>query len=178
MASRLVLAAALAACVGCMATMEMRPMPKKPKPRVNVRFLFVICNDVAAMKAFYCDALGMTAGSFVDEKDAGWLVLQTDGFQLMCFRLDEPVAVHDQFAWQPGAVTGTAGFPSWSIEIPEADYAATVERLRAADVKMKSPEPDWRQDSYWGMAVLDPMGNTVEVFTRPTERPASTTWED
>jgi catechol 2,3-dioxygenase-like lactoylglutathione lyase family enzyme len=178
MASRLMLAAALAACVGCAATKEKRPMPKRPKPKVNVRFLFVICNDVGAMKAFYCDALGMTPTSFRDDKDAGWLALDGDGMRLMCFRMDEPVPVQNLFAWQPGAATGTATVPSWAIEIPEADFAATVDRLRAAKARLHSPKPDWRQDNYWGIAAMDPMGNTVEVYTRPKERPANTTWKD
>jgi len=42
---------------------------------------------------------------------------------------------------------------------------------------MFNEEPEWRVDNYWGLTVKDPMGNTVEVYTIPKQKPESTTWK-
>jgi hypothetical protein len=31
-------------------------------------------------------------------------------------------------------------------------------------------------DGYWGFTAMDPMGNTVEIYTIPAEKPETTTW--
>jgi hypothetical protein len=36
----------------------------------------------------------------------------------------------------------------------------------------------WLLDCYWSFPVRDPMGNTVEVFAMPAERPEITEWTD
>jgi hypothetical protein len=49
--------------------------------------------------------------------------------------------------------------------MPEAEFADCYLRLREAGVRAFNEKPEWRRNSYWGYSVMDPMGNTVEVYT-------------
>lgn len=146
------------------------------KPSVNLRYLYVMCNDIPAMKTFYGDLLGMSVQAFMNEAQFGYLAFQGDGMQLMFFRADAKLPVVAEFAGQPGYQGGKLEATSWSIQIPEADFAAAVERLHKAGAKRFAEKPFWAQDSYWSFPVLDPMGNTVEVFATPKEKPAKKEW--
>jgi catechol 2,3-dioxygenase-like lactoylglutathione lyase family enzyme len=145
-------------------------------PRAGIRFLFNVCNDVEAMRHFYVGLLGMEQAAFMNEEQFGWLALQCDGFQAMWFRGDESLPVPTEFACQPGWPGGTLETTSWGVFIPEERFAAVYEALRDAGVTLFEPVPAWRQDCYWGLSALDPVGSTVEVYTNPAERPAETTW--
>jgi catechol 2,3-dioxygenase-like lactoylglutathione lyase family enzyme len=148
---------------------------EKDSPQVNVRFVYNFCKDLAAMRRFYTDVLGMTEKSYNDEQ--GWLVYESEGLELMFFRADGE-AGEREWAVQPGGGSGTAEITSWSVEVPEGDFAATVKRLDQGGVPVQGDGnvPDWRQACYWGITVMDPAGFTVEVYTVPKEKPASTTW--
>ena len=152
------------------------PAVPTDKPRLNVRFLYGFCNDLVAMRRFYSEVVGLKEGSFKDEPQFGWLVYECEGFQFMFFRSDKPLPVSAEFADQPGEDGGTLCAISWSVEVPEADYPAAVGRILSSGARTQAPTPTWRQKSYWGFTVLDPMGNTVEVYSKPKEKPASTTW--
>jgi catechol 2,3-dioxygenase-like lactoylglutathione lyase family enzyme len=151
-------------------------MGGKTVPKVNVRFVYKFCGDLSAMRHFYTDVLGMAEKSYNDEQ--GWLVYKSEGFELMFFRADGGEAGEREWAAQPGGGSGTAEITSWSVEVPEADFAAAVDRLGQAGVPRQGDVnvPDWRQGCYWGITVMDPAGVTVEVYTVPKEKPASTTW--
>ena len=149
---------------------------EKKVPKINVRFIFSLCNDIEAMRHFYSDLLGMQEQAFFNEEQFGYISYPCEGVYLMFFYSGEKVPEHTEWAWQPGYEGGNLHVTSWAIEIPEVDFAETVERLKSASVKTFSENPEWRQDSYWGFSVMDPQGNTIEVYTRPKEKPASTTW--
>lgn len=151
-------------------------MPDKPVPRIS--YVFNITNDINATREFYVELLGMEEQAFMDSPEFGWLALKGDKFQMMWFRSEpgKPMPVLDKFTCQPGWMGGEIDATSWAVQIPEADFAATVGRLTEAGVRFFKPEPEWRQDSYWGVSVMDPMGITVEVYTTPAERPESTEW--
>jgi catechol 2,3-dioxygenase-like lactoylglutathione lyase family enzyme len=145
-------------------------------PTVTVRFVFNVCNDIAATRRFYVELLGMREGSYMDTPEFGWLAVQCEGFQMMWFRADEEQPVPKEFTMQPGWEGGTLEGTSWAVGIPEDKFPEVYEKLREAGAPMLRAEPEWRQDSYWGLSVLDPMGVTVEVYTSPKERPESTEW--
>lgn len=145
------------------------------EPRaVNIRFVYNFCNDLAAMRRFYTDLLGLAEAAYSEEHR--YLCYRSEGFQFMFFRPDADVPPAEGWADQPAYDGGTTFVTSWSVEVPKEEFAATVARLREAGVECFAEEPDWRVDSYWGFTVKDPMGNTVEVYAAPEERPASTTW--
>lgn len=134
------------------------------KPDINIRFIFNFCNDIEEMRRFYSEIVGLQEVSYQNDDDWGWLVYQNEGFQFMWFRSDENLPVIDGWAAQPGYPGGEFAITSWSIEVPQEDFEEIVEKLKSAGVKLLSMKPEWRQDSYWGFTVMDPMGNTVEIF--------------
>jgi catechol 2,3-dioxygenase-like lactoylglutathione lyase family enzyme len=146
------------------------------KPTAAVRYVFNVCNDIPAMRRFYVELLGLEEAAFMDTPEFAWLSVNCGGFQMMWFRADEEQPVPEEFACQPGWEGGVLEVTSWAVSIPEGDFAAVFEKLADAGAKLFQPVPDWRQDSYWGLSVLDPMGVTVEVFSAPAEKPAETDW--
>lgn len=146
------------------------------KPEINIRFIFNMCNDVESMRHFYTDLIGLKQGSFRNDKEWGWLVYKSEGFEMMFFRADKQLPVLREWAVQPGYEGGTLETTSWGIHIPEEMFGVVVGRLNSAGVKTFKDRAEWRQDSYWGFSVMDPMGNTVELYTEPKEKPASTEW--
>ena len=152
-------------------------MSNDSAPAVNLRFLYAFCNDVEPVRHFYTELLGMQETNFRNSEEMGWVVYQSDGLELMFFRLDKSVQDPGDWAWQPGGtVEDAVPRMSFSILVPWTEYAATVERLQRAEVRTQSPQPVWRQDGYFGLTVADPAGNTVEVCSTPPEKPESTTW--
>lgn len=149
---------------------------RKTKPALNIRFIYSMCNDLEAVRHFYTELVGLEQGSFRDDEEWGWLVYESEGFEMMFFRADKELPVLKDWASQPGYEGGTLEVTSWSIHVPEEMFPAVVERLRSAGVKYFTKNPEWRQDCYWGFTVMDPMGNTVELYTQPKERPKSTEW--
>ncbi len=152
---------------------------EKSEPKVNVRFIFSICNDVEEMRRFYSDLLGMKEQAFYKAEDGkfGYLsYMCAGGLEVDFFYTGKEVPALTEWAWQPGYEGGNFMVTSWAIEIPEEDFPATVKRLKDAGVKSFSGNPEWRQDSYWGFSVADPQGNTIEVYAMPKEKPGATTW--
>ncbi|TET21568.1 MAG: VOC family protein [Candidatus Stahlbacteria bacterium] len=155
---------------------EAEKAPEKKVPKINVRFIFSLCSDIEAMRHFYSDLLGMQEQAFFNEKQFGYLSYPCEGVYLMFFYSGQEAPVFKDWAWQPGYDGGSLHVTSWAIQIPEEDFAETVKRLKDAGVKTFSDNPQWRQDSYWGFSVMDPQGNTIEVYTSPKEKPESTEW--
>jgi catechol 2,3-dioxygenase-like lactoylglutathione lyase family enzyme len=151
---------------------------EKKKPRARIPFVFNLCNDIAAIREFYVEVLGLHEVSCMDTPEFGWLSTDSEGFQMMWFRADEELPVPTEFACQPGWAGGTIEATSWAVEVPEGEFETVLGKLRESGTKMFGPVPDWRQDSYWGLSVLDPMGVTVEVYTTPAGKPESTDWPD
>ena len=153
----------------------------KPKPKVNLRFLYAFCNAMPPMRAFYTELLGMQEISFMDTDSFGWLAYQCEGMQLMFFRAESELPVEKQWADQPGeAPEGAVPLMSFSLEYGEDDFREMVKRVREAKTETAKPNPTWRQQSYWGWTVKDPMGNTIELYAAPKEHPGSETpeWKD
>jgi catechol 2,3-dioxygenase-like lactoylglutathione lyase family enzyme len=142
------------------------------KRKVNLRFLYSMCNDVQAVKVFYTDMLGLFELGFMDQEGFGWVGYDCEGMQLMFFKWDEKIPVREKWDWQPGDGAGDQPGMSFSIELPEDEAKPTLTRLRESGVESMSDKPTWRQASYWGWTVRDPAGNTVEVYWHPKEKPA------
>jgi catechol 2,3-dioxygenase-like lactoylglutathione lyase family enzyme len=148
------------------------------KPEINVRFLYFVCNDIDAVREFYTNTLGMVEQSYMNDEEWGWLMYQSEGMQIVIMRAETEVPVHKEWAPQPGWGGGELPIPSWSIHVPEKKFNGMVEKLISGGYELYEPKPMWAQDSYWSFPVKDPMGNTVEVYTSPAERPESTEWPE
>ncbi len=134
------------------------------KTGINIRFIFNFCNDIDEIRRFYSELIGLEEVSYRNDEEWGWIVYQSEGFQFMWFRSDEKLPIIDGWAAQPGYNGGEFAITSWSIELPKEDFEEIIGRLKASGAKLFSMEPEWRQESYWGFTVMDPMGNTVELY--------------
>ncbi len=76
--------------------------PRK-RPTVTIRYFFLMCNDIAAMRRFYTEQVGLEEAGHVDEEKFGYLVYQCDGFEFMFFRADKPLPVPTE--WEASART-------------------------------------------------------------------------
>lgn len=136
-------------------------------PKINIRFFFDFCNDLNEMRRFYTELVGLKEVSFRDDGENSWLVYQCEGFQIMWFKSGKRIEPRNEWAIQPGYTGGKLEVRSFSIEVPEKKFSEIVGKLISAKVKTLADAPQWRQDSYWGYSVMDPMGNTVEIYTIP-----------
>jgi catechol 2,3-dioxygenase-like lactoylglutathione lyase family enzyme len=144
---------------------------------MNLRFLYGMCKDVQAVRAFYSDAIGLQEQHFMDEERFGCVIYKSEGMEYMFFRWDEgEVPAPEGWAWQPGDGVGQTPVMSISIQVPEEEFRDVVGRLRESDCPKMSDHPTWRQDSSWGWTVRDPAGTTIEVYATPAKRPELTDW--
>ncbi|MHC4939552.1 MAG: VOC family protein [Planctomycetota bacterium] len=133
----------------------------------NIRFVHRICDDVDAMRRFYGDGIGFKELSYRNDEQHGWVVFESEGLQFMFHRWDHPMPRPVGFAWQPGDGAGSEPRFSLGIHVPEEEWQATVDRLKAVGVESLTPEPTWRQESYWGWTINDPLGETIEIWHEP-----------
>ncbi|HEX9746215.1 MAG TPA: VOC family protein [bacterium] len=159
-------------------------MAELPNPKgdgttkVNIRYLFAMATDIDAMRHFCTDLIGMLEKSYMNDENFGWLCYQCDGFQLMFFRAnDENTKPLNDWTWQPGYGGGPLEGVSWAINYPEEEFRAAVKRMIGDDVRALFEEPQWFQDSYWSFPVMDPMGNTIELYYTPKDKPESPEWQ-
>jgi len=68
------------------------------KPEVEVRFFYLMCNDVAAMRGFYTDLLGMSETNYYNEPEMGWLCYAFGDIEFMFFRAENALPVPDKYA--------------------------------------------------------------------------------
>jgi catechol 2,3-dioxygenase-like lactoylglutathione lyase family enzyme len=156
--------------------MAEEPTTPNQQPAVSIKYIYVYVNEIDAMRHFYTDLVGLDEGAYRNDEKWGWLTYNCGSLEFMCFRAVRPLPVPEEFAAQPGWEGGQLPSISWSVSVPEAQFTEAVQRLKSDGVKSFAEQPFWAQDSYWSFPVLDPMGNTVELFCEVKERPASTEW--
>ena len=140
--------------------------------KAELKFVFMMCNDVAAIVDFYGDTLGCATKSNLEQ---GWALVNA-GVDIAFFKGDYPLPEHKEWAWQPGYNGGTANINSYSISTDEKNLRAIFERAKMKNVKMISEKPVWRKDSYWAITIMDPMGTTIEIYSE-VPKPLSTEWK-
>lgn len=150
--------------------MEMPPT----EPEVKLSFIYLYATDLAAMRHFYTDLLGLSETSY-QEGPEGWLGYKSGALEFLIF--PAPAASPPAgWAVQPGWDGGTEPRVSWSIDVGPEKFRPTVAALKDSGAECFAADPRWCQDSYWAFPVRDPMGNTVEVYCTPPVRPQSTSW--
>ncbi len=123
----------------------------------GVRFLYVPANDLATMRDFYTDRIGLKEIYFQAGEALGY---DCDGFQFTVLAAAGVAQIGD-WATQPGWRGETSPLISWSIELGEDEFQNAVELTLAAGDKSLNAVPQWV--GYWSYPVKDPMGNTVEL---------------
>lgn len=140
-------------------------------PEPGIRFLYIPASDIASMRLFYSDLLGLDEIWF---KAGQGVAYDCEGFQFAIFLDAGSSLVFGEWATQPGWRGDTVGAISWSVVLSESGYRAAVDRLLASpDVPKLLDSPQWV--GYWSFPVRDPMGNTVEL-SWPDPAPSTATW--
>jgi len=132
-------------------------------PKVHHNTIFSYCNDVATMRHFYTDLLGLEETYFDDEQ--GWLTYSSGTLQVVFVRAKSPLPVTSDWGKQPSYQEGKLEIPSWVIQIDYADFDATIERIKSdasvtlLDGNVRSPRDGHK--SFW---LRDPMETTIELY--------------
>lgn len=135
-------------------------------------FLYLYCQSLDAMRAFYSDRLGLSE-IFYAEGEA--LAYKIGTVQFTIFFSSEATITPREWAKQPGWQGGTGLMPSWSIQLEEERFRGAVSRLTASEDDCLLERPKWL--GYWSFPVRDPQGHTVELSYAPKEVPGSTEWD-
>ena len=141
-------------------------------PRIS--YIYNFCSDLKAIRQFYSECIGLPEGLYKPEY--GCISYKMPGMEFMFWQTDDVPARPSGFAAQPGGGGGELPVTSWTVAVPEKEFAAAVSRLRKMGYESKAEQPVWLQDCYWAFVVRDPAGNTVELSTVPSTRPESTVW--
>lgn len=130
--------------------------------------VFEWCNDVAEMRRFYSEALGLTETHARDEGKVGVVVYQAGDTQIVITRSPTPKPVLEDWTKTWGFDEGVLHEPAWVIEVPWDSFTEVIERLH----KLGAPvfgEP-LVEESIRQIVVRDPMGRTVSVDAYPLDK--------
>lgn len=134
-------------------------------------FVYIYCNDLAAMRDFYSRLLELRE-IFSSDGERGGLGYGVGNVQFTIFEAAEELPVERAWHRQPGWSGGVRATPSWSIQIENLEkFRAIVDGLIRANVPRFSDKPTWQ--GYWSFPVKDPMGNTVELTHAPEGKPGN-----
>ena len=145
------------------------------QPKVELKFLFRMGNDVFKIRDFYCETLEIECQG---QADKGFLDVKLGNISLLFFKSDYEIKTPDEFAWQPGYQGSNANLNSFSFAYnDEKDFRSVVKKLQKSSYPKLKENPEWRRDSYWGYTVRDPMNTTIEIYYVPKTRPSSLDWK-
>ena len=142
-------------------------------PPPGVKFIYLFCQDLDAMRHFYSQILGLNEIYFAEGPEAS-VAYNCDDLQFTIMQNPEAQRAPPGWAWQPGWQAGTSTAVSWSVVLTAETFGRAVQRLLDAGVESYHDQPAWK--FYWSFPVKDPMGNTVEVVWAPEEEPDVKEW--
>lgn len=135
----------------------------------KINTLFYWCNNVAEMRYFYSDLLGLEETYFLDDDTHGWLTYKLHGVQVVFMRASQTLPIQAGWARQPGWLEGTQELPSLVLEMTLEHFQKVVEGLIAQGFHCFDPEPRGTKDKYLKQFVMDPMGYTIELYYQAPE---------
>jgi hypothetical protein len=112
----LLIAVAILGLIGRLAMAE--EPSEKQVPAVGIKYFYVYCNDIEAMRVFYSELLGMEEVAFNNDDKGAWLVYDCGGVELDIFPADGEIEVKQDWGAQPGWPGGMHYRPSWSVSVP------------------------------------------------------------
>jgi hypothetical protein len=116
------------------------------------------------MREFYTELIGLPEIYFQDDDSVGWLTYQSGQLQIVFIRASSTLLVNSAWSKQPGYRGGSLQATSWVISVPYAEFMSITKRLKQANVPLFQDEPIVPQPNHLQFFVMDPMGNTVEVY--------------
>lgn len=132
--------------------------------QAQVSTLFYWCNDIDKNRQFYTDVLGLEETSYRNDEKVGWLSYQVGNLALNFLRATQPLAVAQEWARQPGWAEGKLEVHSLVLQVSQADFDAIMARAQKEGVKVYDAEPRGEPSKYLQNFLMDPMGNTLELY--------------
>jgi len=133
--------------------------------KAHISTLFYWCNDIVATRHFYANLIGFEETYYNEQ--AGWFTCQSGDLNLVFIRASTPFPTFTDWAKQPGYRGGTLENHSWVITVSESEFQTIVTRLKNGGVPCFQDEPSSPQPGHWQFYVMDPMGNTIELYSGP-----------
>lgn len=148
-----------------------QPIQQQPiqqqAPQLDIRLskIYYWANDITEMREFYSDIVGLEETFFVDEDSSGLLTYDGGGIEIVFLRASEDLPVLDDWTTQPNYDGGTIEDVSIVVEVTGEEFDAMIARVSGGGVTVFNdailvPQPGQR-----AIYLLDPMGNTVQIFT-------------
>ena len=133
--------------------------------KIELNTIFRWCSDVATMRHFYTECLGLEETYFRSDAEHGWLTYQLGEVQLVFIRSGEPLPVTTQFAQNPGYQGGDLHAESWVLKVERPSFETITQQLKNSRYSRFTPEPVAPRPGALQLLALDPMGFTVEIYT-------------
>lgn len=131
---------------------------------LKINTLFYWCNDVGQMREFYSDVLGLTEVYFLNDDKHGWLTYDINGIQVVFIRASHPLPIESAWARQPGWAEGTREAHSMVLQLSLDGFQKVIERAKVKNMTFFDKEPRGNKDENLSHFVMDPMGNTIELY--------------
>lgn len=147
-------------------------------PKITIDYVYRWSDDLEEMRRFYTELIGLQEISNSVEEEHGYVAYKCVGFTLYILRGKEVRPEMSGWTKQIGREGGTIERTSYTIRVPESAFRDTVTRLRKAGVQSLHEMPKWFHNEYWSYIVQDPMGATIEVYMKPSEKPEEKEWMD
>src|SRR5262245_49032395 len=112
-----------------------------PQPKVTIIYRY--CNDLEATRRFYVDLLGLPHTSVKNGESGGFVEVDCGGFRMTFLKSSTPLPVATQLSKLPGCNGGEIEQALCSVEYAADEYAAVVDRLRAAGINSPQPDGEW-----------------------------------
>ena len=138
----------------------------------GVKFIYLFCNDLAAMRHFYTNLLGLHEIYFSDGQSVAY---DCDGLQFTIMFDPDVKAASNGWGWQPGWQEGQNRVVSWSVVLVDEVFKTAVTKLTLSGIDAFYDKPQWK--GYWSFPVKDPMGNTTEIVWPLQPEPTNKVWE-
>lgn len=144
--------------------------------QIKIGFIFNYCTDILVTRDFYSNVLGLEEIQFNNDKESPWkwVVYKSGDLQLMFFqtpdKLEEFHILPPGFSNLPGDGIGDNLATAFSMTGYDLKtFKETINLALKKKCETQASVPSWRQDSYWGFTLNDPMGRTVEIVWEPKE---------
>ena len=131
---------------------------------IQVSTLFYWCNDIDKTREFYTGVLGFKEVSYRNDDKMGWLSYELDNLAVNFLRATTPLAIETEWARQPGWIGGVREAHSLVLQVSKSDFNTIVSRAKSTGIKMHDEYPQGDASKYLQHFLMDPMGNTVELY--------------
>lgn len=106
---------------------------------------------------------------FEDNGEHGWLTYESDSLQIVFMRANKELPTLNGWSKQPSFGGGEHESSSWVITVSADEFDAIVSRLNENDINVYSRQPHILESGAQQFFALDPMGNTIEIYTEHTK---------